>query len=57
MVFHDFRARHEALPALSALAAAHPAGFDEAQAAEAGVAAEELTEWRREGYVAPLPGA
>jgi glycosyltransferase involved in cell wall biosynthesis len=55
MVFHDFLARHERLPALSALAAAHPAGFDAGHAAEHGVTAEELAFWRREGYVAPLP--
>lgn len=55
LVFHDYLARHERLPALATLAAANPAGFDAAQAAAAGVGAEELAAWRREGYVAPLP--
>lgn len=55
MIFHDFLARHERMPALGALAAAHPGGFAEGQAAELGVTREELAAWRREGYVAPLP--
>jgi glycosyltransferase involved in cell wall biosynthesis len=54
MVFHDFRARHERMPELSALAAL-PGGFRLAQAAEAGVSAEGLAAWRRDGYVAPFP--
>jgi hypothetical protein len=57
MVFHDFRARHERMPTLSALTTAYPAGFDQAQASAAGVTPDELTAWRRDGYVAPLPGA
>ncbi|NTU83977.1 MAG: glycosyltransferase family 4 protein [Chloroflexales bacterium] len=55
MIFHDFLARHRRMPELSALAAAHPVGFDAAQAAQLGVSAEGLASWRREGYVAPLP--
>jgi glycosyltransferase involved in cell wall biosynthesis len=54
MVFHDFRARHEPMPELSALVAAYPEGFDTAQAAEYGVPAEALAEWRRDGYLAPV---
>ncbi len=54
MVFHDYLARHEHMPALAALAAAHPAGFEAAQAAAEGVSGEELAGWRREGYVAPV---
>ncbi|MBX0331465.1 glycosyltransferase family 4 protein [Oscillochloris sp. ZM17-4] len=55
MVFHDFLARHAHIPALSALAAAHPGGFDAAQAAQLGVSPEALAAWRRDGYLSPLP--
>ncbi len=54
MVFHDFLARHAPMPALSALVAAHPAGFNQGLAAQVGVTPEELGSWRRDGYVAPL---
>lgn len=54
MIFHDFLARHERMPELSALVAAHPEGFDAAQAAALGVSAEDLARWRREGYLTPV---
>lgn len=53
-VFHDFLARHEHMPALCALVAAHPDGFDMGQAARLGTAPEQVAEWRRAGYVTPL---
>ncbi len=53
MVFHDFQARHERVPLLSALVQAHPAGFTPTQAATAGAAAAMLDSWYRAGYVTP----
>ncbi len=55
LVFHDFLARHAHMPTLSSLAQHYPHGFDAATAAQAGVDAEELRTWRREGYLAPRP--
>ncbi|MEI7769554.1 MAG: glycosyltransferase family 4 protein [Chloroflexales bacterium] len=55
MVFHDFLARHARMPELCALVAAHPDGFDTAQAAQLGAPPEVLAAWRREGYVTALP--
>lgn len=54
MLFHDFAARHEREPLLSALIAAHPSGFTPAQAAAAGADAGAVERWYRAGYVVPV---
>jgi glycosyltransferase involved in cell wall biosynthesis len=52
--YHDFRADYQPIPALAALAEAHPAGFTPAEAAAQGVDAAAIDGWYREGYVVPV---
>ncbi|MFV9504939.1 MAG: glycosyltransferase family 4 protein [Oscillochloridaceae bacterium umkhey_bin13] len=54
MIFHDFLAQHQRLPALAELVAAYPAGFGLDQAAAAGIGAEQLAAWVTTGYLVPL---
>jgi glycosyltransferase involved in cell wall biosynthesis len=52
-IFHDFHAQHADEPLLSALLAAHPAGFTLAEAAAAGADAARCRAWYQAGYVTP----
>jgi glycosyltransferase involved in cell wall biosynthesis len=52
-VFHDFEARHVRLPQFAALAAAHPQGWTQRDAAAAGVTAEQQQHWLADGYLTP----
>ncbi|NDJ52939.1 MAG: glycosyltransferase family 4 protein [Chloroflexi bacterium] len=51
--YHDFRANHTAIPALSSLIRAHPDGFTIANADDAKVPHEHFDRWYRQGYIAP----
>lgn len=55
MLFHDFLARHERVPLLAELLAAHPTGVTPAQAASLGVEGAMFDGWYRAGYLAPKP--
>jgi glycosyltransferase involved in cell wall biosynthesis len=52
--YHDYHASHVQLPALSSLLAQHPTGFTLPQARAAGVDADEVHVWYREGYLVPM---
>lgn len=53
-VYHDYHARHAQRPTLTQLCAAYPDGFGAAEAAEAGLSAAQLADWRRDGYLTPI---
>jgi len=53
-IYHDYLAEHRLMPEFRRLLTTFPEGFSTVDAISLGVSEDEVTSWRRQGYLVPL---